>query len=147
MTNTQELTYIAAITEALDVELARDPEVIIFGEDVAGPFGGAFKVTKPLTDKYPPERIFNTPMCENAFISMGTGMGADGDAAGNRDAVRRLYFEWLRQHRPVRRHQPLPLAGTGTVGDPRALRWAACAPALSTARTRRRGLHTLPASR
>ena len=37
MTNTHELTYIAAITEALDVELARDPEVIIFGEDVAGP--------------------------------------------------------------------------------------------------------------
>ena len=78
MTNTQELTYIAAITEALDVELARDPEVIIFGEDVAGPFGGAFKVTKPLTDKYPPERIFNTPMCENAFISMGTGMALMG---------------------------------------------------------------------
>ena len=74
----QEMTYIAAITEALDVEMARDPEVVIFGEDVAGPFGGAFKVTKPLTEKYPPERIFNTPMCENAFISMGTGMALMG---------------------------------------------------------------------
>jgi len=78
MSSTRELTYIAAITEALDVEMARDPEVVIFGEDVAGPFGGAFKVTKPLTDKYPPERIFNTPMCENAFISMGTGMSLMG---------------------------------------------------------------------
>ena len=78
MSRTQEMTYIAAITEALDVEMARDPEVIIFGEDVAGPFGGAFKVTKPLTEKYPPERIFNTPMCENAFISMGTGMALMG---------------------------------------------------------------------
>ena len=78
MSSTQELTYIAAITQALDVEMARDPEVVIFGEDVAGPFGGAFKVTKPLTDKYPPERIFNTPMCENAFISMGTGMALMG---------------------------------------------------------------------
>ncbi len=78
MTSEQEMTYIAAITEALDVEMARDPEVIIFGEDVAGPFGGAFKVTKPLTEKYPPERIFNTPMCENAFISMGTGMALMG---------------------------------------------------------------------
>ncbi len=78
MSSTRELTYIAAITEALDVEMARDPEVVIFGEDVAGPFGGAFKVTKPLTDKYPPERIFNTPMCENAFISMGTGMALMG---------------------------------------------------------------------
>ena len=53
MSGTQDLTYIAAITEALDVEMARDPEVIIFGEDVAGPFGGAFKVTKPLTGKIP----------------------------------------------------------------------------------------------
>ena len=74
----QEMTYIAAITEALDVEMARDPEVVIFGEDVAGPFGGAFKVTKPLTEKYAAERIFNTPMCENAFISMGTGMALMG---------------------------------------------------------------------
>ena len=78
MSGTQELTYIAAITEALDVEMARDPEVVIFGEDVAAPFGGAFKVTKPLTEKYAPERIFNTPMCENAFISMGTGMALMG---------------------------------------------------------------------
>ena len=78
MSGTRELTYIAAITEALDIEMARDEEVVIFGEDVAGPFGGAFKVTKPLTDKYPPERIFNTPMCENAFISMGTGMSLMG---------------------------------------------------------------------
>ena len=78
MSSARELTYIAAITEALDVEMARDPEVVIFGEDVAGPFGGAFKVTKPLTNKYPPERIFNTPMCENAFISMGTGMALMG---------------------------------------------------------------------
>lgn len=74
----RELTYIAAITEALDVELARDPNVVIFGEDVAGPFGGAFKVTKPLTEKYPPERIFNTPLAENAFVSMGTGMALMG---------------------------------------------------------------------
>ncbi len=78
MNGTRELTYIAAITEALDLEMARDGEVVIFGEDVAGPFGGAFKVTKPLTDKYPPQRIFNTPMCENAFISMGTGMALMG---------------------------------------------------------------------
>ena len=78
MSGTQEMTYIAAITEAMDVEMARDPEVVIFGEDVAGPFGGAFKVTKPLTEKYAPERIFNTPMCENAFISMGTGMALMG---------------------------------------------------------------------
>ena len=78
MSGTREMTYIAAITEALDVEMARDPEVVIFGEDVAGPFGGAFNVTKPLTEKYAPERIFNTPMCENAFISMGTGMALMG---------------------------------------------------------------------
>lgn len=76
--NEEELTYIAAITQALDVEMARDPNIVIFGEDVAGPFGGAFKVTKPLTEKYAEERIFNTPMCENAFISMGTGMALMG---------------------------------------------------------------------
>ncbi len=74
----EELTYIAAISQALDLEMARDPDVVIFGEDVAAPFGGAFKVTKSLAEKYPPERIFNTPMCENAFISMGTGMALMG---------------------------------------------------------------------
>jgi hypothetical protein len=40
------MTYIAAISEALREEMRRDPNVLVMGEDIAGNFGGAFKVTK-----------------------------------------------------------------------------------------------------
>jgi hypothetical protein len=42
----RELTYIGAISEALREEMQRDPRVLILGEDIAGEFGGAFKVTR-----------------------------------------------------------------------------------------------------
>jgi 2-oxoisovalerate dehydrogenase E1 component beta subunit len=41
----RELTYLEAIREALDEEMARDPNVFLLGEDI-GAFGGAFKVTE-----------------------------------------------------------------------------------------------------
>jgi pyruvate/2-oxoglutarate/acetoin dehydrogenase E1 component len=46
MQGVDRMTYIAAISEALREEMRRDPNVLVMGEDIAGDFGGAFKVTK-----------------------------------------------------------------------------------------------------
>lgn len=74
----EELTYLAAITAALHVEMGRDPNVIVLGEDVADPFGGAFKVTKGLSDTFGTDRVLNMPISENGFIGMATGMAFMG---------------------------------------------------------------------
>lgn len=74
----RELTYLAAITEALREEMARDPNVLVMGEDVQGPFGGAFKVTKGLSEEFGNERVLNMPMAELAFVGAATGMALMG---------------------------------------------------------------------
>ncbi len=74
MTGDRELTYIAAISEALREEMRRDPEVLIMGEDIAGDFGGAFKVTKGFEDEFGPGRVLNTPLAELGFVGAATGM-------------------------------------------------------------------------
>ncbi len=73
-----ELTYIAAINQALHEEMGRDPNMVVIGEDVADPFGGAFKVTKGLSDTFGTARVINTPIAENGFIGMATGMALMG---------------------------------------------------------------------
>jgi 2-oxoisovalerate dehydrogenase E1 component beta subunit len=75
---TRELTYLAAISEALREEMARDPDVLVMGEDVQGPFGGAFKVTKGLSEEFGNERVLNMPMAELAFVGAATGMALMG---------------------------------------------------------------------
>jgi acetoin:2,6-dichlorophenolindophenol oxidoreductase subunit beta len=77
MTETVELAYRQAICAAVDDELAADPSVIFFGEDVASA-GGVFKTNDGLVEAYGRERVFNTPICENAFIGMALGMAVTG---------------------------------------------------------------------
>ena len=60
----RELTYIAAISEALREEMRRDPNVLVMGEDIAGDFGGAFKVTKGFEAEFGARRVLNTPLAE-----------------------------------------------------------------------------------
>ncbi|MCS7040112.1 MAG: hypothetical protein NZP34_10940 [Caldilineales bacterium] len=74
----RHLTYIAAISEALRLEMRRDPNVLILGEDVAGEFGGAFKVTKGFEAEFGPRRVMNTPLAELGFTAMATGMALMG---------------------------------------------------------------------
>jgi 2-oxoisovalerate dehydrogenase E1 component beta subunit len=74
---TRRLTMIEAINEALDLMLGRDPDVVIFGEDV-GYFGGVFRATAGLQKKYGKSRVFDTPINECGIIGVAVGMGAYG---------------------------------------------------------------------
>src|SRR5690606_18196407 len=72
-----EITYREAVVRALDEEMARDENVIFFGEDV-GKAGGVFKVTPGLWEKYGPDRVRDTPISENAIIGAGIGAAITG---------------------------------------------------------------------
>ncbi len=71
----RELSYAEAIREAMDLALARDPAVVLMGEDI-GVYGGAFQVTGDLFEKYGPERVIDTPISElgGAGISVGAAL-------------------------------------------------------------------------
>jgi pyruvate/2-oxoglutarate/acetoin dehydrogenase E1 component len=72
-----EITYREAVVRALDEEMARDANVIFFGEDV-GKAGGVFKVTPGLWEKYGNDRVRDTPISENAIIGAGIGAAITG---------------------------------------------------------------------
>jgi 2-oxoisovalerate dehydrogenase E1 component beta subunit len=71
------MTMIQALNNALDVMLARDPDILVFGEDV-GYFGGVFRVTDKLQEKHGLTRCFDTPISEGGIIATAIGMGAYG---------------------------------------------------------------------
>jgi pyruvate dehydrogenase E1 component beta subunit len=66
-----------ALREALDEEMARDSSVFVLGEDV-GQYGGSYKVTKDLYDKYGELRVLDTPIAENSFTGMAVGAAMTG---------------------------------------------------------------------
>ena len=66
-----------ALREAIDEEMARDPHVCVMGEDV-GHYGGSYKVTKDLCEKYGELRVLDTPIAENAFTGMAVGAAMTG---------------------------------------------------------------------
>jgi len=71
------LSFIGAITQALDEELARDERVVLFGEDV-GARGGVFLATEGLQAKYGPKRVLDTPLSEAGIAGMAIGMALHG---------------------------------------------------------------------
>ncbi|NEW66302.1 alpha-ketoacid dehydrogenase subunit beta [Carnobacteriaceae bacterium zg-84] len=70
-------TMIQAITDALAHELERDPNVLIFGEDV-GKNGGVFRATQDLQDKFGEDRVFNTPLAESGIGGLAIGLALEG---------------------------------------------------------------------
>ena len=74
---TRRMNMIEAINDALDVMMARDPDVVVFGEDV-GYFGGVFRATAGLQKKYGKHRAFDTPINECGIIGAAVGMAAYG---------------------------------------------------------------------
>lgn len=73
-----EGTYLDAVSAALVHELGRDEAVLVLGEDVGPPFGGAFKVTKAAADRFGGARVVNTPMTEAGFVGAANGMALVG---------------------------------------------------------------------
>lgn len=67
-----QLTYLDAITAALREEMERDDKVILMGEDI-GKYGGAFKVTKGLVEKFGPDRVLETPLAELGLVGAAIG--------------------------------------------------------------------------
>lgn len=74
---TRVLHYGDAIREALAQEMRRDPNVYLFGEDIAA-YGGVFGITMGLTDEFGPMRVRNTPLSESAIIGEAIGAAVYG---------------------------------------------------------------------
>lgn len=70
-------SMIEAIRDAMDVMMERDDNVVVFGEDV-GFFGGVFRCTQGLQEKYGPTRCFDTPINELGIVGAAVGMAAYG---------------------------------------------------------------------
>ncbi|MBC7149672.1 MAG: alpha-ketoacid dehydrogenase subunit beta [Rhizobium sp.] len=71
------MTMIEAVRSAMDVSMARDDDVVVFGEDV-GYFGGVFRATQGLQAKYGRTRCFDTPISESGIVGTAIGMAAYG---------------------------------------------------------------------
>jgi len=71
------MNMIQAIRSALEVMLERDPNVCVFGEDV-GYFGGVFRATQGLQQRFGPQRVFDTPLAEGGIVSTAIGMALNG---------------------------------------------------------------------
>lgn len=71
------MKYIDSLRSSLDKILKKDKKIVLLGEDISDPYGGAFKVTKGLSSKYP-EQIIPTPMSESALTGICIGMALNG---------------------------------------------------------------------
>ena len=71
------MNMIQAINSAHDVMMERDPNVVALGEDI-GYFGGVFRVTEGLQQKYGRDRVFDTPIAEGGIVGVAIGMAAYG---------------------------------------------------------------------
>ena len=67
-----EVTYLEALKDGLAEEMARDDRVFVLGEDV-GAFGGAFKVTEGLQQRFGEDRVIDTPIAETAIVGAAAG--------------------------------------------------------------------------
>ncbi len=76
MSATQSLTLVQAVRDGLYVEMDRDDDVIVMGEDV-GENGGVFRATQGLIEEYP-DRVFDTPLAESGIVGTAIGMAAYG---------------------------------------------------------------------
>jgi 2-oxoisovalerate dehydrogenase E1 component beta subunit len=72
----KRMNLFTAINDAMKVALASDPKALVFGEDVA--FGGVFRCSIDLRDKFGAHRVFNTPLCEQGIAAFAIGLAAVG---------------------------------------------------------------------
>lgn len=74
-----KMNMFTAINNAMDIALATDDSTLLFGEDVA--FGGVFRCSLNLKNKYGADRVFNTPLCEQGIAGFAIGAAAMGAKA------------------------------------------------------------------
>ncbi|MBK5292453.1 MAG: alpha-ketoacid dehydrogenase subunit beta [Acidobacteriia bacterium] len=67
-----QVTYLEAIRQGIWEEMERDPSVFLLGEDI-GVYGGAFKVTAGMLDRFGEERVVDTPISESAIVGAAIG--------------------------------------------------------------------------
>ncbi|WP_047982948.1 alpha-ketoacid dehydrogenase subunit beta [Ornithinibacillus californiensis] len=72
-----QMTMIQAITDALRVELKKDENVLVFGEDV-GQNGGVFRATEGLQKEFGEDRVFDTPLAESGIGGLAIGLALQG---------------------------------------------------------------------
>jgi pyruvate/2-oxoglutarate/acetoin dehydrogenase E1 component len=73
----EPVTYVEAVRRALRQALADDEHVVLLGEDI-GAGGGAFRATEGLLEEFGPERVRDTPICEDAFTGVAVGLALEG---------------------------------------------------------------------
>jgi 2-oxoisovalerate dehydrogenase E1 component beta subunit len=71
------VTYLEAIRQGIWEEMERDPNVFCLGEDL-GVYGGAFKITAGMLERFGPQRIVDTPICESGIAGAAIGAGLMG---------------------------------------------------------------------
>jgi len=71
------MNMVNAITNAIDIKMAEDKNIVVYGEDV-GQEGGVFRVTEGLQKKYGVERVWDSPLAESGIVGSAVGMAAAG---------------------------------------------------------------------
>src|SRR3979409_733387 len=71
------MSMVQALNSAMDLVLTRNPDVVLFGEDV-GYYGGVFRVTEGLQKKHGDHRVFDAPIAEGGMLGTAVGMGPYG---------------------------------------------------------------------
>jgi pyruvate/2-oxoglutarate/acetoin dehydrogenase E1 component len=71
------MTFLEAIRQGIGEEMERDPSVFLLGEDI-GAYGGAFKVTAGMLEKFGEERVIDTPISESAIVGAAVGAALMG---------------------------------------------------------------------
>ena len=72
-----EKKFIHAISDALELSMDKHPDFVLMGQDIAE-YGGAFKVTEGMVEKYGKARVRNTPLCESAIVGTALGLSLMG---------------------------------------------------------------------
>ncbi len=72
-----EMNLVQAVNDALRIEMTRDDDVVVLGEDV-GKVGGVFRVTQGLFDEFGEDRVIDTPLAEGGIIGTAIGMALYG---------------------------------------------------------------------
>jgi 2-oxoisovalerate dehydrogenase E1 component len=73
-----KIVMVDAINHALHEEMDRNPEMIIFGEDIEDAKGGVFSATKGLSTRFTKKRVFNSPLAEASIMGVAVGMSLTG---------------------------------------------------------------------